>query len=59
MALPDEGRLVRNVEYKTRGTGKKTGYQSALQLTNAEEYRLKPGPDEGPQRLQLPLGGQR
>jgi hypothetical protein len=40
MAYPYEGWLVRNVEYETFKTGKKTVYQSALPLKNADAYRL-------------------
>jgi 5-methylthioadenosine/S-adenosylhomocysteine deaminase len=40
MAYPYEGWLVRNVEYETFKTAKKTVYQSALPLKNTEEYRL-------------------
>jgi 5-methylthioadenosine/S-adenosylhomocysteine deaminase len=40
MAYPYEGWLVRNVEYETFKTGKKTVYQSALPLKNTAEYRL-------------------
>jgi 5-methylthioadenosine/S-adenosylhomocysteine deaminase len=39
MAYPYEGWLVRNVEYETFKTGKKSVYQSALPLKNAAEYR--------------------
>jgi 5-methylthioadenosine/S-adenosylhomocysteine deaminase len=39
MAYPYEGWLVRNVEYETFKTGKRTVYQSALPLRDAEEYR--------------------
>src|SRR5215211_1298480 len=39
MAYPYEGWLLRNVEYETFKTGKKTVYQSALPLKDAGEYR--------------------
>jgi hypothetical protein len=38
MAYPFEGWLVRNVEYETFQTGKKSVYQSALPLKNTAEY---------------------
>jgi 5-methylthioadenosine/S-adenosylhomocysteine deaminase len=38
MAYPYEGWLVRNVEYETFGTGKKSVYQSALPLRGDVEY---------------------
>jgi 5-methylthioadenosine/S-adenosylhomocysteine deaminase len=38
MAYPYEGWLVRNVEYETFGTGKKSVYQSALPLRGDAEY---------------------
>ncbi len=48
MAYPYEGWLVRNVEYETFQTGKKTVYQSALPLRSDAEYekdakRMKEG----------------
>ena len=38
MAYPYEGWLVRNVEYETFKTGKKTVYQSALPLRTDADY---------------------
>lgn len=38
MAYPYEGWLVRNVEFETFKTGKKTVYQSALPLRSTQEY---------------------
>lgn len=48
MAYPYEGWLVRNVEYETFGTGRKSVYQSALPLKDDTEYakeveRMKAG----------------
>ena len=38
MAYPYEGWLVRNVEYETFKTGKKSVYQSALPLRSDADY---------------------
>jgi 5-methylthioadenosine/S-adenosylhomocysteine deaminase len=38
MAYPYEGWLVRNIEYETFKTGKKSVYQSALPLRTADDY---------------------